>query len=455
MTTLPPTDDTIVASATAWSSGSVGVIRLSGPHAIELVQPLCGALAHAGHPFARRARLTLDDSCSVPADVLIFPAPRSYTGQHLVEIHVCGATPLLREIASRLITLGARRALPGEFTARAYLNGKLDREQVWGVLSLIHANGAEQLRNAARTVGGARRSLFDELLNDATELLARVEAGIDFVDEEGVSFISPFELTARCSALAARTAAALRERAARDLAADRPHVALVGLPNAGKSTLFNALLGAQRAIVSPVIGTTRDVLSAPTTIAGVPIVLQDCAGLGHTPDEMEQSAHRAAERTADMADIVIWVHDHAVRWTDVERTALARIGVDRCILVLSRSDRSLESPPALVELPAAAETSPVVLSALTGEGVAELRQAIKRRLSKRARAPQNGDEPLHEFLAAIQRISALNAGESRLIDPELIALELRTACEALGCGWSREATELMLGRIFASFCIGK
>lgn len=401
-------------------------------------------------------RVSLDDDVSLPAEALIFPAPRSYTGQLLIELHLCGAPPLLREIASKLISAGARRALPGEFTARAFLHGKLDREQVWGVLSLIHADSAGQLRSAARTVGGARRSLHEELLDAASELLARVEAGIDFVDEEDVSFISPAALRDRCTTLAARAADALRERPGRDAAAvSLPHVALVGLPNAGKSTLFNALLGSQRAIVSPVVGTTRDVLSASITLNDVPVVLQDCAGLGHAPDEVELSAHHAAESAADLADVVIWVHDCTMPWSDVERAAWARIGADRCILALSQADRLPQPRLIPAEKPPIAADDQITVSARTGEGLTELRGVLKRRLSIRERTPQAENEPLVEFRAAILRILAQLADESRRFDAELVAMDLRSACEAFGKGWDRDATEALLGRIFTSFCIGK
>lgn len=450
---MPATDDTILATASAWRPSPVGIVRLSGPQAFELTADIGGPRDRPGAARHDAARIQIDDDLTLPATIFRFPAPRSYTAQDIAEIHTVGNLPALRALAAQLIARGARRALPGEFTARAFVFGKLDASQVAGVLALIHAHDADAARQAARVAGGGQRRLVEKLLDRVDELLAMVEAGIDFVEEEGIAFISPAALRAAATDLLNRAAGAAADRAQTAARAGIPHVALVGLPNAGKSTLFNALLGYERAIVSPVIGTTRDVLSAEIEFAGVRAVLQDCAGLGHTPDEIELAAHHAAERAADLADLVLWLHDARTPWNAAEIAACDRIPPQRRLLVLTKCDESERETPQ-----AEARDMPAVrISARGGVGLAELRGEIARRLSGTAAtelAPAH--EQMELFSAALRRVTALADGSApTLAAPELVALELRSAAESLGRLTSGNVVEDILGRIFTRFCIGK
>jgi len=388
----------------------------------------------------------------LPATILQFRAPRSYTGQDVVEIHTVGSLPALRSLTDRLIALGARRALPGEFTARAYLNGRLDAHQVQGVLALIRAEDAASARQAARLARGGYRQTLREAVERLTDLIALIEAGIDFVEEEDIRFITPPEVRRAIDEIGERVRS-LGTAARAELRAGRPHVALAGLANAGKSTLFNALLGRERAIVSPILGTTRDVLSVEIEADGVSFVLQDCAGLGRTPDELELAAHHAAERAADQADLVLWVHDATQPWCPDEIMACERLAPNGRVLVVSKVDLGTSGgePPRRF-----AQT--VFVSALRREGLERLRAGIAGALgeSRGAAAPVWAGEELEAAEAALKRAcEAVDEASDDLRHPEIIALELRTAAERLGAAGEGGLAEEVLGRIFGRFCVGK
>ncbi len=473
----PVLDDTIVALSTGWSAAPLGVLRLSGPRAIEIA---CGAAGGGltappeGTPSLCEVLLHLPPDVELPATLLIFRAPRSYTGQDVVEIHTVGCLPLLRELAGLLIDRGARRALPGEFTARAFLNGRLDAARVDGIFGLIHAADESAARLSARLSRGLHARRVRDLGVRLTDLLALVEAGIDFVEEEDIRFITAEQLRTAVDRLLEELSdlggdARFRRRAG------MPHVALAGLPNAGKSTLFNALLGCERAITSPVLGTTRDVLSAELLLGGVPVVLQDCAGLGASPEELERAAHLAAELAAEQADLVLWVHDCTQPWTALEEAACARIPEERRILVLSKRDQAGgrdaparvpgESSPAPPAGDAAGSlggsslgfVDRVIVSAARGLGLDLLSTAIQRVLGGEAAAPSgHAVEELREARAALLRLRELIRDQTgALRTPELAALELRSALERVRSAELGPLTEEVLGRIFSQFCVGK
>lgn len=454
---MPALDDTIIAVSSGWQADPLGIVRLSGDAAFDLLRRLGVMLPTAdARPRAgwHEARLALTDELTLPATVYWFHTPHSYTGQDVGEVHTVGSLPALRELSARLIELGARRALPGEFTARAYLNGRLDASQVDGVFALINAENDASARQAARLTHGSHPARFDALRDRLTDLIARVEAGIDFVEEEDVRFITPAELH-RCIDELVDPLAELGRPSPMLHRAGRPHVALVGLPNAGKSTLFNTLLGRQRAIVSPVLGTTRDVLSAEVQASGIRLVLQDCAGLGASADELESAAHLAAEQAADQADLVLWVHDCTGAWDPRETAVCRRIPQDRRVLVLSKRDQISQDwgDPVPIVFSATAQ-----ISSVSGAGLKHLRRIVAERLEMLA----GGDggvvagEQIGAAVAALTRARDATSQSNRtLAMPEIVALELRRAWQALesiGCG---PVVEDVLGRIFDRFCIGK
>lgn len=457
---IPSAHDTIVAVSTAWQASPVGVVRLSGPAARAMVE----RLGIAGAPWPERGPgriigcVPFEDG-ALPAELLCFAAPRSYTGQDVVEIHTVGAPPLLRHMCDQLIALGARRALPGEFTARAFLSGRLQPEQVDGVLATLRAADETDARQAARMARGEATQRHAAIAAGVANLLAAVEAGIDFADEEDVRFITPAQARETIERLLALVPPDTAPRIA-ELRAARSHVALAGLPNAGKSALFNALVGRERAIVSPVIGTTRDVLVSELTLGAHTVMLQDCAGLGADVDALALAAHRAAERTADEADVVLWVHAADVPWTPSEQAACERVAAGRRLLVISKCDAV--PPAAAADMMRAAPVafcSATSASALTGEGLDALRSALAAFLDARGGSPRGeatAASDLGPTVAALRRAHALagDTGET-LMQPELVALELRTAYELVSDASAPPADEAILARVFAEFCVGK
>jgi tRNA modification GTPase len=451
---MPALSDTIVAVSTGWEPTAIGIVRLSGPDTLNLVSRL-GVLPPEGEcPRSTAGRLRLDADTTLPVTVLWFSAPRSYTGQDLVELHTVGCLPLLRELSARLIALGARRALPGEFTARAFLAGRLDVRQVEGVLALMGSEHEAAVRQAARLARDSARSRLSAIVERITRLLARIEAGIDFVEEEDVRLVSPPEVVQTLDEL-------LEDLGTSDLAevpqlhGRRPHIALVGLPNAGKSTLFNALLGHHRALVSPVPGTTRDVLSAQVELAGRAVVLQDCAGLGASQDELELATHLATEQAAQQADLVLWVHACDRVWEDRETGACARVPLARRILVHSKMDLSSGGP--LPDLPVAFADA-VQVSAASGTGVDRLRNVLTAVIeslpSADCDARRSGE--LQAAAAALQRARDLAAASALVLSlPELLALELRVAHDLLAGQTPGALVERLLDRVFTQFCVGK
>ncbi len=510
---LPTVKDTIVAVSSGWQASPLGILRLSGPAAFKLTAQLGAgpALRRGGFTHARlrvactgeagglrggrgvdasadqsKPQITAPDSApratqspdagtdTLPATILWFPAPHSYTGQDVVEIHTVGCLPLLRELSARLITWGARRALPGEFTARAFVCGKLDAGQVESVLTLMQTEQEAAVRQAARLAREEQRKRLSGVATRLTDLLALIEAGIDFVEEEDVRLIGPAEVVRRIDGLVADLGAVEAGRGERR--AGLAHVALVGLPNAGKSTLFNALVGYERAIVSPVLGTTRDVLSAEVEVAGQRCVLQDCAGLGATVDDLDAAAHLAAERAAEQADVVVWVHAADEAWDARETAALERIGPERRLVVWSKAelardttrDAECGAPPATEDeanpgrsgaAGLAAREGAVAVSVATGAGLPELRARLARAVERVAAAPPAEREAdVRNVMAALgraRRLVAESPSAAQLRSPELVALELRAAHDALDEELGRPLDEAILERVMTQFCVGK
>ncbi len=454
---FPALTDTIIAVATGWQPASVGVVRLSGANSFTIVNKLLDvAPAATGNtrPHCTAARLSIDAHTTLPAQVCWFHAPRSYTGQNVVELHLSGCLPLLRLVCDRCIVAGARRALPGEFTARALRNGKLTAQQAAGILQLMESSRADQLRHAARqTRGHAARELADLRTNIET-LLARIEAGIDFVEEEDVRFVEVAEARQALHDFAqalARLADA--DTTLPSLACS--HVALVGIPNAGKSTLFNALVDTRRVLVSPVVGTTRDVISAELNLAGQPAVLQDCPGLGAQRDALELATHCASERAADQADLILWVHPIDEPWYENEVQACRNVAPDRLILVYNKVDLHPAVAP-----PVPISGVPLVhISAATGAGLNDLRRLIQQHiadLTPTARDPLGYQLDWSAARAALACAAELLPQSATRIElPELLALELREALSVLAPDHHADLDELLLDQIFARFCVGK
>jgi len=503
-------DDTIVAISTAAGDAARAIVRLSGPEAIALagrvfagsdgadIQTLPGfrrvdGIVSFGGGENHISDLSVSSVAVVlPSAAYVFRGPRSFTRQDVVELHIPGSSVAAGALQAALESLGARRAQAGEFTARAFFSGRLDLSAAEAVADVIDAADDAQLRCATAALGGRVARLCADAAGEATDVLALVEASIDFA-EEGIELAQPADAGGRLTALAGR----LEELAV--AAADMPenfrtpHVVMCGLPNAGKSSLLNALAGSERAIVSPIAGTTRDVLSAQIVLEGVGLVtLQDAAGFTADDDTMSQAANAAAQAAVRAADVVLLVGDVqdvlSADYADCRdfKTLLARVRETNpraCTLVLwnkadllaggvatggqaadSRLDVTEACLSALFEDEQTMGNASVLLtSAVTGQGLDELRKELAKRLglevSRSGQALGLHRRQKDSFLQAAQaarRGATLLLESTTLADAaELVAIELRDTLAHLGQVSGQAVTEDVLGRIFSRFCVGK
>ena len=427
---------TIVAAASAPGHAPRAVVRVAGDLApiASIVRPL------PDHRGVARALVDLG-SARLPCLALRFVAPGSYTGEDAIELLVPGSPAVVdRVLAALLAQPGVRPAEPGEFSARAFLAGRLTIDEAHGVEATISAQSAEQLEAARRLLDGSlgRRALgWSDRLAHA---LAMVEAGIDFADQEDVTAIEPADLRALLEPIDASIAAELGASAGVERAIATPRAILAGVPSAGKSTLFNALLGRRRVLVAADPGTTRDVIVEPIELApGLVIELADAAGL----DASDSAAQRAALRAIDEADIVLWC-DESGRFAEPPQSR----GV--VIRVRTKADRPVTGDPA-------GGVRPVVeVCGLTGAGLATLRAALQRAadsLRPASGLPHSVAAALASVRTALAR--ALSASSIPGAPSELIASELREALDQLGGITGRVDPDTVLGLIFSRFCVGK
>ncbi|MGE0260106.1 MAG: tRNA uridine-5-carboxymethylaminomethyl(34) synthesis GTPase MnmE [Alphaproteobacteria bacterium] len=466
------------APATAPGRAAVAIIRMSGPRAGAALAVLAGSLPPPR--TARRVRVRDPDTGEALDDALAlwFPGPRSATGEDVAELHLHGSRAVLSSVIGVLRRRGLRLAEPGEFTRRAFLNGRLDLTQAEAVADLAAAETEAQRRQALRQLDGALGILYRDWGERLLRLLAHLEAAIDFPDED-----LPPEIEARVAAetasLASEIAAHLADGHRGERLRDGIAVAIVGPPNAGKSSLLNQLARREAAITSPIAGTTRDVIEVAVDLAGYPVVLADTAGLRETADAVEQEGLRRALARAESAELRLFVFD-ASRPEDAAAAA-AWPGPDT-ILVANKVDLLSEKDgpsPAMRERMNAAQRRPgegagggavarpltpslspaggeraIPISALTSEGIPELIAALTARVAESydSTAPlltrARHREALEEADAALRR--SLSAGL-----PELRAEDLRLAWRSLGRITGRADVEDLLDVIFADFCLGK
>jgi tRNA modification GTPase len=443
------TSDTIVAIATPPGRGGIGVIRISGPDAPAIATQLIGR-EHPLKPrhatFARRA----DDHVVVT----LFEAPHSYTGEHVVEIAAHGSPVVLDSVVRAAIAAGARLAEPGEFTLRAFLNQKVDLVQAEAVADLIEAVTPLQARAAFDQLEGTLTQAIGEIERELFDVIAKLEASLDFPDE-GYHFVAPMEARTSLTAISGRIDALLAHAARGRLIREGAQVAIVGAPNVGKSSLFNALLNANRAIVTAVPGTTRDLLTERADIGGLPLSLIDTAGVRETADIVEQEGVTRSRNTLRVADLVIVMLDRSRSPAVEDRDVLAATANQRRVIVLNKSDL----PPAAVEADIYGPEAAIEISATTGAGLDQLIESIAATLN--APAPLR-DQPqltntrhillLDKARAAIER--ATTALE-REVPEEFPLLDLQEAAHALQEITGRRTSDDLLHHIFARFCIGK
>lgn len=452
----PP--DTIAAIATPPGRGGIGVVRVSGHDLAALVEGVAGRV-----PPPRVATLaTLRDGRGAPLDVglvLHFPAPHSYTGESVVEFHGHGGPSVLRLVLARCVELGARHAEPGEFTRRAFLNGKLDLAQAESVADLIDAATATAARAAARSLDGEFSRDVRALVAALTELRMYTEAILDFSDED-IEFLREGEVVAKLSALRATLAAVQARARTGALLREGLAVALVGRPNVGKSSLLNQLAREEAAIVTPIAGTTRDPVERVVEIAGIPLTIIDTAGLRDTGDAVERIGIARTWATVGRADLVVLLVDaraDAASLPDEDRAILARLpaALPR-IVVHNKTDLAGIAPQVAVD---DAGTRHVWLSAKSGDGLSLLQTDVLGSVGA-AGATEDTYVARARHLAALREAAArLDAAAAHVaVAPplvELFAEELKLAQQALSAITGEFSADDLLGEIFARFCIGK
>jgi tRNA modification GTPase len=442
------TDDTIVAIATPLGRGGIGVVRLSGPAAEHIARELTG---HE-EPFEPRratfARLGVTDQVLVT----FFPAPHSYTGENVVELSAHGSPVVLESIVRRAMDLSARLAEPGEFTLRAFLHGKCDLIQAEAVADLIDSVTPLQARAAFDQLEGTLTHAIAAIEHSLFELVAKLEASLDFPDE-GYHFIEPPAVAGEIDGVVTRIDELLRSAARGRLIREGAQVAIVGAPNVGKSSLFNALLNANRAIVTAVPGTTRDLLTERADIRGLSIALIDTAGIRETVDVIEEEGVRRARGVVDIADLLIVVLDRSRPLArDDEDILEGTVGRPR-IVVLNKSDLAAH---------AAGMASGVDVSVKTGEGLNALTDRIAATLGS---APERRDQPRvtnvrHAELLARAREALIRAGDAvrasnGTIPEEFLLADIHLASDCLQEITGKRSTDDLLRHIFERFCIGK
>jgi tRNA modification GTPase len=446
--------DTIVAAATPPGRGSVGIVRVSGPKTPEIAAVILGDL-----PSPRRASFArFLDSRQQPIDVgmaLFFPAPHSYTGEHVLELQGHGGPVVVESVVARVLELGARRALPGEFTQRAFLNDKVDLAQAESIADLIDAGSREAARAAMRSLQGEFSAMVQGLTEAVIELRMYVEAAIDFPEEE-IDFLADRQLEEKLTAVRHHFEAVEQSARQGRLLREGMTVVIAGRPNAGKSSLLNRLAGYDAAIVTPIPGTTRDVVRERIDIDGMPLHVLDTAGLRESGDEVETEGVRRAEAEIAKADRVLFVVDASLDATarafaEEQRRLPSAVPVT---LIFNKCDQA-------VGLPVADTLSGpprVLISALTGEGLDTLRVHLKQAMGFQT-AESGTVSARQRHLDALNRARAhVEEGARQLSERragELVAEELRAAQSALGEITGEFTTEDLLGRIFSSFCIGK
>jgi tRNA modification GTPase len=448
--------DPIAAIATAPGRGAVGIVRVSSPDDLTpLIDALCGRTLNAREatylPFRDAAGQAIDHGLA-----LHFPAPHSYTGEHVLELQAHGGAVVMQLLLARVIEAGqaVRLAEPGEFTQRAFLNGKLDLAQAEAVADLIDASTEAAARSASRALGGALSHEVGMLRDQLIQLRMLVEATLDFPEEE-IDFLEKADAFGRLDRLTAQLSAVQARTRQGALLRDGLKVVLAGQPNVGKSSLLNALAGAELAIVTPIPGTTRDKVSQTIQIEGVPLHITDTAGLrDDAADEVERiGVSRSWDAIAD-ADVVLFLHDLGrVGQPDYEaederiRTRLAGVDAGRIVQVFNKAD--LAAPP----------DGEIALSLKTGDGLEALRQRLLQTAGWQA-VPEGLFIARERHVQALARTAehlelAREIAEQRDAALDLLAEELRLAHDALGEITGAFSADELLGVIFSSFCIGK
>ena len=438
--------DTIAALATPFGAGAVALVRMSGPRAVEIADEVFrGRRLVIDVPAGRVVQGRIERGGAVVDEVLltVFRAPRSYTGEDVVEVSGHGGVVVAQSVLDALLSAGARMAAPGEFTQRAFLNGKMDLTQAEAVMDLINARGEAAARAAAGQLEGRLGRVVERLREEALTALAHLEAFIDFPDE-GIDPESGKALLRRVDDLSGAVTRLLSTADEGRMLREGVRLVIHGEPNAGKSSLLNLLVGYDRAMVSEIPGTTRDTIEENLTLRGIPFRVVDTAGLRESSDPLEIEGMRRTRRHLEQADVLVHVVDAAAVGGEIqpgEREVLVLNKIDLC------SDRGL---------PAGA----IAMCCLDGRGLEQLVDAVIARsdlgsLGRFEEAVAVNARHQQCLRSAAEALAETRRSLERGDAPELTALELRSALTAIGEITGAVDTEEVLGKIFSTFCIGK
>ena len=446
--------DTIAAIATPPGPGGIGIVRVSGPQARAIADRVFHRRAPGSWESHRLyvGRVSAADGATVDEGMAVLMlGPHSYTGEDVLELHCHGSPVVLDRVLAAVLSLGARPAQAGEFTKRAFLNGRLDLAQAEAVAALVRARTADAAQTAAVQLCGGLSAQVAAVRERLVRAKAHVEAELDFGDED--VGLDPAALMDDVRSAQAAVDALLATAARGELLQRGLRVALSGRPNAGKSSLLNALVGSERAIVTPHPGTTRDVIEAAVDIAGIPVTLVDTAGLRDSDDDVERLGVARAEHAAAGADLVLLVLDTARPLA--EQAAL--LGRADAIAALNKCD--LPSPWSAADEARVAAAHPCVrISATAGIGLDALRQGLLARagLEWGDNLPAVTSARQHEALARVARsLAAARASLDARVPPELVAVDLQAALEHIGAVTGEVTSDDVLDAVFREFCIGK
>lgn len=434
---------TIAAICTPPGEGGLAVLRLSGPKAFALANQIFSGNVNAYLSHTAHVGKIIDGNGSIidEAVVLVMEEGRSFTGEATVEI-MCHGSPLIaRKILARLLEVGAVAAGPGEFSSRAYQNGKIDLAQAEAVQALIAAKNEASLRAAHAQLEGRLSKIIQELQKGLCDITAIVEAWVDY-PEEGLEWSSEEALLSEIDVIVHKLIRLRDSFYDGKRLSDGISICLAGAPNAGKSSLMNVLVGEERAIVTDVAGTTRDVLSEEIYLGGHALRLYDTAGLRETDEAIEKEGIKRAQLTAEKSEIVVALYDISA--------PEEKLLFENAIHCWNKADLPHHSPP----------FDGIILSCKSGEGIEELKQAIHERIDSLTR--KSGEEVVltqeRHYAAVCEAIDMVQAARALLDQgesPEYIVIDLRGALKALSCIVGIDITEEILGSIFEKFCVGK
>ncbi|QDV69925.1 tRNA modification GTPase MnmE [Rosistilla carotiformis] len=455
-------EDTIAAIASPPGAAIRGIVRISGPQTTRILQTICPSCDSIPTRASRiRTPIELGPPLGqVDASILLWPNERCYTGMPSAEIHLPGAAPILNAALERLLDHGARMAEPGEFTMRAFLAGRLDLTEAEAVLGVIDADDKRTLDTALRQLSGGLSGPLNQLRTELLNLLAHLEAGLDFVEED-IEFITQAELSSNIQRICHQIEAITEQMTSREAATGPPQVVLRGDPNAGKSSLINALSGQEIAIVSELAGTTRDCVERTIDCGGLAVRVIDTAGIEATDDAINQQAQRLGDRAHEEADLLLVCVDltqtSLLPWQQTLRTAGADSGnraAGRPMLFVGTKRDRCQTLPDWVD------DDWVLTSSLTDQGIANLKSRIGDRLqtSDVAESSTISSTAVRCRETLAQATDALANAHQVIRDQlgeELVAAELRFALDAIGRVTGVVYTDDILDRIFSEFCIGK